>query len=318
MKLRSNTADAFLKIGKQTKEIEGVRLPTAQWVTLLTPIIREEIVMNLIKVALNENEGATPDSVRWRSIRALSTYSDFAGIIVDSISLNLNDFCPHIRAISVNTIGGIGMSAEQGRVGEILIGEIRKGERGLASNQVLFWIKELKIRGAIPLLLESLDNEKYCSRVYAVEILGEMKVEDAVQKLIHILKTGESSERYKAAEALGNIGSKEAVQPLIEVLMEGGSLAEKAAEALGKIGDKRAIEPITEVFQNMEKYNIRASEELPMALMVLDVRDAIPLIEEKYNELLKTYPNSRVWAGVSENLQRFKKGEKIEYPVEKR
>ncbi len=304
--LRNNAADALDDIGRQTEEIDGVRLPTAHWVSLLTPDKREEIVVNLIAVARDESEGATPNSVRWHSIGALVLYRDYAEMIVDSLLLNLNEPYSHIRAITVNTLGGIGMSVEQERIGEILVNELRKGERGLASSQVLFWIKRLKIRESIPLLLESLETEKYCLKADAAELLGKWKVKEAEPALLHLLKTGKRSERYKAIEALGNIKSKEAVEPLIEIIKRHGSLTEKAAEALGKIGDPRAIEPIMEVFKEAEKYHVSASEEIPRALMALGAREAIPLIEERYHELQRKYPNSRIWSGVYQQLQHFK------------
>ena len=319
--LRGRVADAFGRIGVtleakiQTEKKAKVELSPHPWPELLSSEERKNIVDTLIALLLDEK---SPNSVRVHSIRALSTYYDFAVVIANSIATLLNSSNVQIRTTTVNSLGGIAMMAEREHIGEILVGELKKGKSDFPSNQVLFWIKGLEIREAIPFLLESLKTEKYCSKRDATEILGKWKVEEAVHDLIQLLKKGRSSERYKAAEALGNIGSKEAVEPLIEVLREGGDLAEKAAAALGKIGDTRAIEPIMEVFQNMEKYNIRASEELPMALMVLGVRDAIPLIEEKYNELQKKYANKTIWRAVYENLQRFKEGEIIEYPREKR
>jgi|GEM_PF-3497784 len=310
--LRSNAADALHLIGVRTEELGAVRRPEAHWVSLVTSEKRKEIVENLISVACDEGEGITQNSARWYSIRALSTYSDYAKIIIDSLSLNLN--CPyhHIRAVAVNTIGGIGMSAERERIGEILVGELQKGERGLASGQVLFWLKGLEIREAIPLLLESLKTERYCSKADAAEILGEMKVKEAVPDLIELFGTTGVVSRYKAAEALGNMGDPRGIKPLIEATEKGGAYY-PVVKALAQLNAKEAIEPLRECLKRSKRFEWDVAE----ALIILGDREAIPLIQERLDKETKKMTRDQLKAEsirkLIENFDRFKVGEEIKF-----
>ena len=310
--LRNNAADALQLIGIRTEELGGVRRPEAHWVSLVTSEKRKEIVKNLISVACNVEEGITQNSARWYSIRALSTYSDYAEIIVDSISLNLEDPHPHIMAISVNTIGGIGMSAERERIGQILVNELRKGEKGLPSNQVLFWIKGLEIREAIPFLLESLKTERYCSKADAAEILGEMKVEDAVPDLIKLFETTGGISHYKAVEALGKIGDQRAIEPLIEATKKGGAYW-LVVKALAQLNATEAIETLRECLEKSERFEWDVAK----ALMILGDRESIQLIQEQLNKEVKNMTRDQLKAEsirrVIENFNRFKSGINISF-----
>jgi HEAT repeat protein len=314
--LRGRAAHALERIGvtseahTMTEEKAGIKLPQHPWPKLLPSNIKEDIVDTLIVLSLDDG---TSNSVRCQSIRALCTYYDFADSIINSIAPLLSSSNEEIRTTVVNTLGGIGMMAGRDPIGKILVIELQKGERGLTYDQVLFWIKGLKIKESIPLLLESLETGKYCSKAKAAKILGEMKVEEAENELINLLGEGNFDEKCRAAEALGDIGSKKAVEPLIKVLGTNLSVTNRAAEALGKIGDPKAIKPLMEIFKEGKKYHLGATESIPMALMALGATEAIPLIEKRYEEIKKEYPNSRVWEWINKDLQKLKGGEKVEY-----
>jgi len=277
--LRNAAANALLTVGKSSKETGGRISPWAHWVTLLTSRKRQEIVEGLLSVAIDREEGVDKNSARWHAVRALISYSDYARMIIDSISICLTSKHQDLKAISINTIAGLGLKSEKERVRNLLVMELRKDEKGLAASQTIYWVKVLQIRAAIPLLLEALRTGKYCSKAKAAEILGDWKVEEAIPDLIGVLGTGKGFEKYMAADALGKLRAEAAVGPLIKLLGEDPGLTEKAAEALGKIGNPIAIKPLMKIFKDGEKYQVEGSKEITWALRSLGVS------EQKLEEL---------------------------------
>jgi HEAT repeat protein len=155
--------------------------------------------------------------------------------------------------------------------------------------------------------MESLETGRYCEKYEAAKLLGTMKANEAVPLLIEALKDSGLFVRERAAFALGEIGDKRAVPPLIELLLhkeKGSGTYLDAAKALGKIGDRRAIRPIMERFSKSH-FNYCFVK----ALIRLDAREAIPLIEEKM-------PKGRLYdsdAEAKDNFEKFKRGEEVEW-----
>jgi HEAT repeat protein len=312
--LRERLAHALGRIGvtseahRKTEEKAGIELPQHLWPKLLSSEIREDIVDTLIALSLDDG---TPISLRYSSIGALCTYYDFANIIIDSLTNLLNSSNDKLCAGIVNTLGGIGMMAERERIGDILVGVLRtKAKDNLASEQAIFWIKGLKIRAAIPFLLESLENGKYCSKAESAEILGILKVKEAVPLLIDASEqTKDALLAYESIMALGKIGDERALETLLKIVKSEWSTADDAARALGLIGSKRAVPVLIDVLEN-ENTRMSVKKAASVSLMMLGAIESIPLIENAINEGKKVDP--RTWGELEKMLNKFTRGEMIE------
>ena len=85
-------------------------------------------------------------------------------------------------------------------------------------------------------------------RVVCVDILGEIKDQRAVPVIIDTLTENRMTMRYNAARALGNIGEKRAVPALVKLLDDKEwQVRFYAVEALGKIDDNSATNPIADM-----------------------------------------------------------------------
>lgn len=300
--VREWAADGLSLMGIQSDEIEGVKRPEAEWFSLLVSEERKRIVSALISVSEDKSEH---QKVRWRAIRALSTFSDQSEEIIPILMECSNEPSQDIRARAISTLWGIGMTAEKERIGSILVNKLRDEQDNLVKDQIIYGIKTLEVREAIPLLMESLRTGKYCHKSQAAELLGIMKVNDAVPLLIEGLKDESNSLiSLRSAEALGRIADKRAVEPLIDLLRT-GRWGETAAIPLAQIGDKRAIQPLMEKLRK-EPFLVW---NVAQALMMLDAREAIPLIENKM-------PKGKLYGSAyqfKENFESFKNGEVIDW-----
>lgn len=304
--------DAYLKIMRNEDEIMALRKNAIDAISrlagtrsLMGDSLRLRFAEELTEIAVDVSRETV---IRLEVIGKLTRFAKHYGdVIVEPLFKCTNDPSGRIRAASLGTLITVaGFGYEKDKVGSILVEKLKVEEHRILKDEILFGIKVLKVQGAIPLLMESLETGKYCSKSQAAELLGIMEVKRAVPLLIKALKEVNAGLlRCEAAEALGEIGDKRAVEPLIEVLLNDNLGAYlDAAEALGKIGDKKAIKPLME---RLSRINFHPS--LVQALIRLEAREAIPLIEEKM-------PKGRLYgsdAEVKENLEKFKRGEKLEW-----
>ncbi|RKZ22088.1 hypothetical protein DRQ18_03235, partial [bacterium] len=219
-----------------------------------------------------------------------------------------------IRAISISTLVIIARLTEnetvRDKIKSFLVEKMQVEKDNLVKDQIIFGIKTLKIKEAIPYLLESLKTGKYCHKAVAAELLGMFKVKEAVPLLIEGLK---DKDRYFAmicAKALGEIGDERAVDALIEALGRKGGIGGEAATSLAKIGNRKAIPALIEVLKD-KSADTYFKQGVIVSLMRLGAREAIPLIEEVIREGKRKVPQA--WGGMEEMLIKFKNGERIDY-----
>ncbi len=298
--------DAYLKIMRNEDEIMALRKNAIDAISrlagtrsLIGDSLRQRFAEELAEIAVDESRETV---IRLEVIGKLTRFAKHYGdVIAGPLFKCTNDPSGRIRAASLGTlITVVGFGYEKEKVGSILVEKLKVEEHRILKDEILFGIKVLKVQGAIPLLMESLETGKYCSKSQAAELLGIMEVKEAVSLLIEALR--DYSTRSQAALALGNIGDRRAVKPLIEVMNTGTSSS--AVIALGEIGDKRAIQPLMELLER-RGFDPR----LVKSLIKLEAREAIPLIEEKM-------PEGRLYgsdAEAKENLEKFKRGEKLEW-----
>lgn len=105
---------------------------------------------------------------------------------------------------------------------------------------------------AAPMLIDSLKDRDWRTRLRAVEALGLLKSSLAVEPLLGLLfDDPDSAVRQDVARALGEIGDARAVEPLLEAI-KFPVVRPVAIEALGKIGDGRAVKPLVAVLQGLK------------------------------------------------------------------
>jgi hypothetical protein len=307
--VRREIANNFYWIGGRSGKMGETKLPTGHWADLLSSDDRRKIVEALINAGINKSED---HQVRWNSIRSLSVFSDFASVILDSISSFIDDPNEQIRASVVNTIGGIAQDGKKTEIEGLLIKVlISKGSHDLATEQALFWIKSLKVRTASPYLLESLKTERYCAKSSAAEILGVLEEREAVPFLIeNATNTKDALLAYEAITALGRIGDPRAFETLISIAASDRSTNDDAARALGHLGDKRAIPVLITILQNDNTRN-SVKKAASVSLMKLGAKSAIPLIERCINAGKKQ--DKRSWESIEKLLVQFSRGEDIEW-----
>ncbi len=295
VELRKNSVDALSRLAGASSLMDDER--------------RREVMKGLIKIAEDEGEALW---LRWEVLRDLARFAKpFGDEMHESLLRFAEDRHRDIRAISISTLVIIARLTEnetvRDKIKSFLVEEMQVEEDNLVKDQIIFGIKTLKIKEAIPYLLESLKTGKYCHKAVAAELLGMFKVKEAVPLLIEALKEDNRDCMLSgnAAEALGKIGDKRAIKPLIDLLRESktGTWAD-AAIALARLNAVEAIGPMMEKFKALKHFD----EEIAMALMALNAREAIPLIEER----LKEVSHPQAYRGIKEMLEKFKKGEKIE------
>jgi len=289
--LRSNVIDGLSRLAGSSSRMDDRK--------------RVRVMEELLKIADNDGEG---HRIRWEVIRDLSRFAKYDTILLEPMLRLSEEADRDMRAISISNLVTIAHFTHnefiKSRIKSVLVDRLQVEQDDLVKEQIIYGIKTLKVREAIPLLMESLRDGRYCSRAQAAELLGIMKVREAVPLLIEGLKDNTPSMlRYEAALALGKIGDKRAVEPLINILNTGSSSA--AARALGMLGDKRAVKPLMELLER-EGYDPRTVE----ALIRLDAREAIPLIEEKMPKGKKLYGSE---AEIKDKFERFKRGENIDW-----
>ena len=129
-------------------------------------------------------------------------------------------------------------------------------------------------------------------RVLCVDILGEIKDSRAVPVIIDTLTENKMTMRYNAARALGNIGDKRAVPALVKLLDDKEwQVRFYAVEALGKIGDSSAANPIADIMIKDSNNEVRLA-----AIKSLDQVDG----KNKYKSVMEAFsdkdPNIRSYA----------------------
>ena len=268
---------------------------------------RREVAKELVGLAKDNREDF---QIRWEVIRDLSRFAKHYGDIIEEPLLELSsDTNNRIRASSISTLVTVSNFSQdvsiKSRVNTLLVNRLKVEQDNLVKDQIIYGIKTLKVREAIPLLMESLKIGKYCGKGYAAELLGIMKVREAVPYLIGGLWNEKNSLiSYRCSEALGRIGDERAVEPLIELLTK-GRFGESAAIPLAKIGDRGAIQPLIEKLEGDTVFQWDVAQ----ALIMLNAREAIPVIEGKM-------PKRKFYGSALEfkqNFERFKRGEKVEW-----
>ncbi len=271
---------------------------------------REKVAKELVVLAQDNAENL---QMRMEILRDLSRFAKRYGeILVEPLMELSTDANNKIRAESMSTLVTVSnFSQDEGvksRINSHLVTRLKIEQDNRVKDEIIFGIKTGEVKEAIPLLMESLKTGKYCHQSRAAELLGIMEVKEAVPLLIEgLMNERNSLIAYRSAEALGNIGDKRAIEPLID-LLDNVRWGEIAAIPLAKIGDKRAIQPLIE---KLEEETVFAWD-IAQALIMLNAREAIPLIESKM-------PKGKLYGSAQEfkeNFEKFKMGNNIEWENE--
>ena len=92
--------------------------------------------------------------------------------------------------------------------------------------------------GAIPILLQALENSNDLVRVNAALVIRDLRNEELLPHFLKLIKDNNESLRAIAASSLGLTGDKSAVPPLLDALDdEAASVRAIAASSLGCIAD---------------------------------------------------------------------------------
>ena len=137
------------------------------------------------------------------------------------------------------------------------------------------------------LLLKSIRNESWVTRMKTAEILSEIKDKKGIHPLTKVLKNDqEASVRQWAAIALGNIKSKKATNALINALNTDTDwhVRMEAANALGNIKSKRIISALEKAFYTDEEYQVSCAS--ASALAKINDEKSKNLLKELSNQLI--------------------------------
>ena len=134
-------------------------------------------------------------------------------------------------------------------------------------------IEDLKIKEAVPVLIEMLNTKKSRLKNALTIALGRIGDSRSLDPLLKILKDDENV-KVSAAKALGDLGCKEAIEPLIEILKDNDVEARGAAAiSLGQLKDKKALGNLTESLEQDEDVNVRRLA----AIAIGEIGDANPV-----------------------------------------
>ena len=101
--------------------------------------------------------------------------------------------------------------------------------------------------------LRDLKSSNVVIKKEAIYNIGELKVREALPELIDLLNKNIGEINIDIIDALGKIGDSSAVKPLIVMLDNDDSLIrEKTIEALGKIGDKRSVPALVSILEQKD------------------------------------------------------------------
>lgn len=105
---------------------------------------------------------------------------------------------------------------------------------------------KLKLKPAVPVLIEMLDCADEKQAMAALTALGEIKGNDAANALLEILESSDDLiKRWEAAKALPNFSSTKVTKKLVRLLKhESHHVREAAAYTLGFKGDTDAVAPL--------------------------------------------------------------------------
>ena len=109
---------------------------------------------------------------------------------------------------------------------------------------------------AIELIISSLGDEDYSVRLTSIFEVVKLKIKEAIPSLIEIINNDENNEVVAVAtDVLGDLGAEEAIPSLIEKLTDDNeTVREAAADSLGKLGAKEAVEPLRMLLNDDEEF----------------------------------------------------------------
>ncbi|MHA1220309.1 MAG: HEAT repeat domain-containing protein [Candidatus Heimdallarchaeota archaeon] len=178
--------------------------------------------MNNAQLAIEQLAEAKNDSTKFQLIKNLGNLGDESSlrILIDYLNTNEDDKIKSYAADAIIQIGG---------------------------------------KKATALLLKSLPNKSWITRMKVVEILGELADKRAIYQLIRILRNDTKARvREWAAISLGKMNDKRTIKVLIQTLRKDSDwqVRVEAALALGKIGEKEAKKALMETFYNDREYQV--------------------------------------------------------------
>jgi HEAT repeat protein len=169
---------------------------------------------------------------------------------------------------------------------------------------------ELKDRGSVPVLVESLDDPDAQTRIYTILALGQIGDPRAGQRISALLKDEDPAVRKAAAYALGQIGDRSAVPALAGAVNDQvPDVRWNSAIALSRFDDPRALPVLREMLDRKRLDSTAGlSEEQKETAMIIAMApfarlaggEARPVLER----IAASDSNPRVQAAAREALGR--------------
>jgi energy-coupling factor transporter ATP-binding protein EcfA2 len=243
-----------LESGKSFEEVLGEWVMREEWaktIVMLAEVCSQPMALVewLAKQAVEKQQG-TVALLAWHCWKTGPTVasSEAQAIIVDALSLGLNDPDEYVRWRVIDALGEIGDS----RAIEMLITVLHNPiplDKGEHAFRVAFGLYNAAVDAlakigmpAVEPLISALSDPDENVRSGAVKALGKIGDPYAVELLIPMLSDTDPIVLWLTVLALGEIGDAKAVEALIATLNNPDELVRfSAAYALGKIGDARAL-----------------------------------------------------------------------------
>lgn len=137
----------------------------------------------------------------------------------------LRDDNPAVRAEAAYAIGVLRIRNAGVRLYQLMIND----PSPLVRSNAMVALAELDYKGALAVILNSLDRPDIREQMAAIKALGKFGGAKAFNQLIRILRTGNPDLRESVIDALGELGDQQVARYLFRYLDQGGSRINRAA-----------------------------------------------------------------------------------------
>lgn len=155
--------------------------------------------------------------IRSKAFSALSPWDDRKDVVAEMRKL-IDDPDPKVRTLALLKFTEIGDSFNEANMKNIILNG-RQSEK-IELLRILAEKKDTLNEDVSRIIVQALNDKKMIVRFEAMRTFGALKVKHAVPYLIEKLDDESHRIRSEAARALGNIGAPESVDALIGSLMD--------------------------------------------------------------------------------------------------